>query len=369
MAPLPGLAGLLPGELAELLGLPPFRGVQIFKWISRGALSFDSMTDLPLSLRETLAEKYRIRTGSVKSRLEAPDGTVKSALAFGGGAGIEMVLLEDGRGRKTVCLSTQAGCPAGCVFCKTGTLGFRRNLSAAEIAEQFLFAGDLAPGISSVVVMGMGEPLLNLAELRRACAFLCHRDGPGISPRRITVSTCGIADGIRDLASGGPPVRLALSLATADEELRRALMPITKANPLPLLKEALLYFQERGGGRVTLEAVLLGGINTGRKDARAMAAFARGLDVVVNIIPWNPVEGLVFSGLPLREPSAGETAEFRRLLEQEGLKVTRRYRRGRGVSGACGQLGESACTCAEAPRHGRTDKDADTPMTPAQPAV
>ncbi|MDR0601805.1 MAG: 23S rRNA (adenine(2503)-C2)-methyltransferase, partial [Treponema sp.] len=136
MASLPGLAGLLPEDLAELLGLPPFRGVQIFKWISRGALSFDSMTDLPLSLRKTLAEKYRIRTGTVQNRLEDSDGTVKFALVFDDGAAIETVLLVDGRGRKTVCLSTQAGCPAGCVFCKTGTLGFRRNLSAAEMAEQ-----------------------------------------------------------------------------------------------------------------------------------------------------------------------------------------------------------------------------------------
>ncbi|MDR0602353.1 MAG: 23S rRNA (adenine(2503)-C2)-methyltransferase, partial [Treponema sp.] len=189
--------------------------------------------------------------------------------------------------------------------------------------------------------------------LRRACAFLFHRDGPGLSPRRVTVSTFGLAVGIRELALGGPPARLALSLTTADEKLREALMPVTKGSPLPLLKEALVYFQEKGGGRVTLEAVLLGGINTGEKDARAMAAFACGLDAVINLIPWNPVEGLVFSGLPLREPSAGETAEFRRFLEKEGLKVTRRYRRGRGVCGACGQLGEKEASSGGADQMGK----------------
>jgi 23S rRNA (adenine2503-C2)-methyltransferase len=338
-APKPGLSGLLPGELSELLALPSFRGTQIFKWISRGVLSFDEMTDLPLSLREKLKEQYRARTARVSGRFEDPDGTVKLRLSFDGGTDIETVLLSGGRERKTACLSTQAGCPSGCVFCRTGALGFRRNLTASEIAEQFLWLKDLSPEIKSIVIMGMGEPLLNLAELRKACAFLCHRDGPGFSPRRITVSTSGEAEGIRNLADGGPPVRLALSLTTADGKLREALMPAAGNNPLPLIKEALLYFQEKGGGRVTLEAVLLGGINTRREDALALAAFVRGLDAVVNLIPWNPVEGLAFEGRPLREPPAKETAAFARLLENAGLKVTRRYRRGRGVLGACGQLG------------------------------
>jgi 23S rRNA (adenine2503-C2)-methyltransferase len=337
--PKPGLSGMLPGELSELLALPSFRGAQICKWISRGVLSFDEMTDLPLSLREKLKQQYRVRIACVSGRLEDPDGTVKLRLSLDGGTSIEAVLLSGGRERKTACLSTQAGCPSGCVFCNTGALGFRRNLTASEIAEQFLWLKDLSPEIKNIVIMGMGEPLLNLAELRKACAFLCHRDGPGLSPRRITVSTSGEAKGIRDLADGGPPVRLAFSLTTADGKLREALMPAARNNPLPLIKEALLYFQEKGGGRVTLEAVLLGGINTRREDAEALAVFARGLDAVVNLIPWNPVEGLAFEGRPLREPPAKETAAFARRLENAGLKVTRRYRRGRGVSGACGQLG------------------------------
>jgi 23S rRNA (adenine2503-C2)-methyltransferase len=336
----PPLSGLLPEELAELLGLPLFRGRQIFKWIHGGALSFAGMTNLPLSLREHLERGYRIRTGNPCGRLEDADGTVKLRIALEDGAKIETVLLADGRGRKTACLSTQAGCPSGCVFCKTGSLGFRRNLEASEITEQFLGLKDISRDISGVVVMGMGEPLLNLEGLRRACAVLCCVEGAGLSPRRITVSTSGVAGGIRSLADGGPRVRLALSLTTADERLREKLMPCAKNNPLPLIREELLYFQKKTPGRVTLEAVLLGGINTRREDALAMASFACGLDVVVNLIPWNPVEGLCFEGRPLREPDSRETADMRRLLESMGLKVTRRFRRGRGVCGACGQLGD-----------------------------
>jgi 23S rRNA (adenine2503-C2)-methyltransferase len=155
------------------------------------------------------------------------------------------------------------------------------------------------------------------------------------------VSTCGIAAGIRALADEGPPVRLALSLTSADEPLRRRLMPIAAGQPLRKLKEALLHFQKKGGGRVTLEAVLLGGINTRSEDAHAMAEFAVGLDAVVNLIPWNPVQGLEFEGKPLRQPAAKEVVDFTHRLEALGLKVTRRLRRGRGVMGACGQLAGS----------------------------
>jgi 23S rRNA (adenine2503-C2)-methyltransferase len=335
-----GLAGLLPGRIAELLGLLPFRGEQIFKWINRLETGFSGMTDLPLSLRRELEEKYRIRTGTVTERLEDPDGTVKLRLDFGENTAVETVLLSDRGERRTACLSTQAGCPMGCAFCRTGTLGLRRSLSAGEIAEQYLFLKDLGADISTVVVMGMGEPLLNMEALRGACAFLCHEKGAALSPKRVTVSTCGIAEGIRELADRGPPVRLALSLTTADEKLREALMP--GSDPLPRIREALVCFQAKGGGRVTLETVLLGGLNTRRKDAAGLASFAEGLDTVVNLIPWNPVEGLGLGGRPFREPSTGEIAEFAGRLKSLGLRVTRRYRRGRGIGGACGQLGGQA---------------------------
>ena len=331
-------------ELAETLApLPRFRAAQIFKWIAAGVSSFDEMNNLPLELRGELAQRYTLRTHTAVETHRGSDGTVKLTIQLADGAWIEAVLLADGK-RHTACLSTQAGCPAACVFCKTGA-AFLRNLDSGEIVEQFLLlraiANEATPvaAIDNIVVMGMGEPLLNLTELRRALAVISDKKGMNFSRRRITVSTCGIVQGIADIAGNGPAVRLALSLTTADEGLRRRLMPITAGQPLGKVKEALRHFQDSGGGRITLEAVLLGGINTRSEDAAAMAQFARGLDAAISLIPWNPVKGLSFEGKPLREPTTNEIAAFTRRLEALGLNVTRRYRRGRGVMGACGQLG------------------------------
>jgi 23S rRNA (adenine2503-C2)-methyltransferase len=319
--------------------LPSFRAVQIYRWICSGVISFDKMKNLPLSLRGELAERFRLFGSQVTAELEDRAGTVKFQINLEDGCKIEAVILTDGEGRKTACLSVQAGCPVGCVFCKTGRLGFRRNLRAGEIVEEFLFLRRKVPGISHIVIMGMGEPLLNLEELRKAAGFFCHSGGLNISRRRITLSTSGITAGIRDLADNGPGIRLALSLTTAQQELREKLMPVARANPLPELRKSLLYYQKKQKHRITLEAVLLGGINTGTADAEAMADFARGLDTVINLIPWNPVEGLSFQGLPLRSPHPGETAAFAAALEKRGLKVTLRWEKGRSISGACGQLG------------------------------
>jgi 23S rRNA (adenine2503-C2)-methyltransferase len=195
------------------------------------------------------------------------------------------------------------------------------------------------PEISHVVIMGMGEPLLNLEELRKAIGFMTFAEGLNISKRRITLSTCGIVPGILDLAEKGPGVRLAVSLTSARQELRERLMPIARAYPLPLLKESLLEYQRKMKRRITLEAVLLGGINTGAEDARAIADFAGGLETVINLIPWNTVEGVDFEGSPLRPPGQREVSGFASALEKQGLKVTRRMGRGSGISGACGQLG------------------------------
>lgn len=335
----PALSGLPPEDLAALLTpLPSYRAAQIFSWISRGAGTFDDMTDLPLSLRTELSGRFALYAGEVSAELRDPDGTVKLRITLNDGYCVEAVLLSDGEGRRTACLSTQAGCPMGCVFCKTGSLGFRRNLDSAEIVSQFFRLREIAGDIANIVFMGMGEPLLNMEELRRAAVVLTG-GGQGFSPRRVTVSTCGIAAGIRDLAENGPRFRLALSLPSADEELRRRLMPAAAANPLSAVKEALRLYQTRTGQRITLETVLLGGVNTRPKDAEALAEFASGIKVVVNLIPWNPVEGMSFEGRPLREPDAGETARMSSRLEKLGLKVTRRYRKGRSIGGACGQLG------------------------------
>ena len=336
----PVLAGLLPGQLKETLSAyPTFRSVQIYEWICRGALSFDEMTNLPVSLRAELAAQYELVSGGLQSELADSDGTVKLGIALADGAVIEAVILSDGKGRKTACLSTQAGCPMGCVFCKTGMIGFRRNLDSREIAGQFLRLRRRESGISHIVIMGMGEPLLNLDELRKALDFFSEPGGLNISKRRMTLSTNGIEEGLIDFTEHGPDIRLALSLTTAREELRKRLMP--GSDPLQGLKNALLGYQKKRRRRVTLEMVLLGGVNTGLADAKACAAFAAGLDAVINLIPWNPVEGVEFDGGPLRPPSARETSEFARALESLGLKVTRRTGKGLGIAGACGQLGTS----------------------------
>ncbi|MDR2757879.1 MAG: 23S rRNA (adenine(2503)-C(2))-methyltransferase RlmN [Spirochaetaceae bacterium] len=340
-------------ELKALFSpLPPFRAKQVYQWILRGSRSFQDMTDLSRDLREELDSRFTLYSSMVSSRLEDPDGTLKLKIALGDGAKIEGVLLVDGEGRRTACLSTQAGCPMACVFCKTGALGFRRNLDGREIVEQFLHIRSAGAGlkgaktpsegpeIANIVIMGMGEPLLNLRELRRALGILTDPDGLGISKRRITVSTSGIIPGIFDLADQGPEVRLAVSLTTADEDLRKGLMPVTLTNPLPRLKDALIYYQRKTRRRLTLEVVLLGGLNTRRQDLEALADFAAGLEVVVNLIPWNPVEGMEFEGRPLAQPTPREIVEFSEALIKRGIGVTRRLGKGLGVSGACGQLGE-----------------------------
>jgi len=361
------LSGMTVSGLTETLeGLPPYRAKQIFSWIARGAQSFDQMTNLPQELRKDLSEHFVIRKSRVSEKLQDKDGTIKLRLDLADGAAIETVLLASGAasagdnsaaavspaddgetekaGRFTACLSTQAGCPLGCVFCKTGSLGFLRNLETSEITEQFLYLSDLvrasgAQKLSNIVVMGMGEPLLNLGALRAALEILCDSSGMNCSRRKITVSTSGIYKGILDMAENGPQAELALSLTSAREDLRLKLMPGTRENPLEKVKEALQVYREKSGRRITVEMVLLGGINTGPEEAQALAAFAGDLGALVNLIPWNPVEGLRFEGNDLKKPQESEIDSFRLMLEKRGLTVTRRYRRGRGICGACGQLG------------------------------
>jgi 23S rRNA (adenine2503-C2)-methyltransferase len=352
----PSLAGLTPGELEEILSpLPRFRVMQIYNWIIRGACGFDQMTDIPKSLRNDLKTRFSFFSGSIvicnDDRADSKKSDAKKiALSLKDSLKTESVLLNDGKTRFTACLSVQAGCQAGCVFCKTGSLGFKRNLTSSEIVEQFLHLQimrletterktDDSHIIENIVFMGMGEPLLNLENLRKAVNVFTDPKGLNISRRRITLSTCGICAGLADIAEKGPFVRLALSLTTADENLRRKLMPISKTNPLEKIKEAIIRFQQNGGGRVTLEIPLLGRINTRERDAFLTAEFAKGMDCVINIIPWNPIPGLDFENKPLIEPEKKEIEEFIKMLEGNGLKTVKRLGKGRSVMGACGQLG------------------------------
>ena len=331
------LSGLLPEEICEKLDLKQtFRGKQIFQWIGKGAESFDEMTNLSKDLRESLKEKATVRSTKVTEVLKDSDGTIKLQITLSDGLAVETVLLTDREERKTACVSCQVGCAMNCAFCQTGHLGLARNLTAGEIVEQFLALEKHAGVLDNIVFMGMGEPMMNLENVRKAIAILTSKDGRALSSRRITLSTSGVIKGIYDLADNGPQIRLAVSLTTADDVLREKLMPICRTNPLPELREAIDYFAKKTGKRVTLEAALLHDTNTSVESATNMIKFAHGLDVHINLIPWNPVEGLEFS-----EPSAKECKNFVHHLEKAGLNVTLRTRRGREIGGACGQLGKT----------------------------
>ena len=333
------LSGLLPSEITEKLELQQkFRGLQIFKWIGAGVKDFDKMTNLSVSIREELKEKSMIRSSSVSNVLKDPDGTIKLQIALKDGNAVETVLLTDREGRKTACVSCQAGCAMRCAFCMTGTLGLSRNLDASEIVEEFMYLEEAAGKLDNIVFMGMGEPMHNLGAIRKAIEVLCSKDGRALSSKRITLSTCGIVEGIYDLADNGPHIRLAVSLTTANEELRKELMPValSKENSLLALRKAIDYYAKKSGKRVTLEAALLHQKNTDEKSAKNMIDFVRGIDVNVNLIPWNPV-----SILPFEEPSNNEVHNFVKKLEQAGINVTLRQKRGRKIGGACGQLGKT----------------------------
>ena len=338
------LSGMLAEEIAAICNLPQrFQSMQIFQWIARGCSSFEKMTNLPLKERERLAGEYTPCNTVCETVLKDPDGTVKLGIGLHDGSSIETVLLFDKHERRTACVSCQVGCPMGCTFCQTGQLGCLRNLAPNEIVEQFLHLERICGKLDNIVFMGMGEPLLNLPAIRKAVAVLTHKDGRNLSGRRITLSTSGIVGGIYELADRGPQVRLALSLTTAHDGLRTRLMPVNKTNPLPELKKAVAYYSARTGKRVTLEAALLSGVNTDAASAADMIAFARGLAVNINLIPWNPV-----ADLPFKEPSAEEAKQFMRMLTGAGLNVTLRARRGRKINGACGQLGKTHCSNAAA---------------------
>ena len=330
------LSGMLPEEIAAVCNLPQrFHSMQIFQWIARGCSSFEDMTNLPLKERERLADEYTPCNTVCETVLKDPDGTVKLGIGLHDGSSIETVLLFDKHERKTACVSCQVGCPMGCTFCQTGQLGCLRNLTPNEIVEQFLHLEKRCGKLDNIVFMGMGEPLLNLSTIAKTVTILTHPKGRNLSHRRITLSTSGICKGIYELAESGLDIRLAVSLTTADERLRTELMPVTKANPLRELKKAIRYFNEKTGKRVTLELALLKDVNTSALAAKQVSDFSGGLDVHINLIPWNPV-----AQLPYETPSDSEIRAFYARLTAEKLNVTIRQKRGRSIGGACGQLGK-----------------------------
>ena len=336
-------SGLSQEELVAILSEEPlYRAKQAFLWLSRGVRSFEEMTNLPVALRERLAERFngQVRSSRVENEFSDKDGSLKLQIRLRDGAAVECVLLEDIEGRKTACLSSQVGCAMGCAFCKTGTLGFLRNLGPDEIVEQFHYLRERCGFISNVVFMGMGEPLLNLDNVRKSIYILSNPAGIGLSMRKITISTSGIVPGIIDLAKNGPIVRLAVSLTSADPYIRTELMPVNRKWPLDVLKQALLEYQKSTNDRITFEVVLIEGLNVREKDAIDLANWITPIKSQVNLIPWNPI-----NGMPFNTPTVRQIEKFSQILLERGIVTVRRMSRGRGVMGACGQLGDTLSFC------------------------
>jgi 23S rRNA (adenine2503-C2)-methyltransferase len=315
-----------------------FRARQIERWVYQGrVVSFDDMSDLPATLRAALKDEFRIWTTQVAAVHKAPDGTRKLVLQLADGGRIECVLLRDrDNARRTVCISTQVGCAMGCVFCASGLDGVQRNLTRGEILEQMLLLARLLPAderISHIVVMGMGEPLANLNELLPALERASHSQGLGVGVRRITISTVGLPAAIRRLAKLDARFHLAVSLHAPNDELRNRLVPINRKTGLEAVLSAADHYFEVSSRRLTFEYVLLADVNDQPEHARQLAALLRGRAALLNVIPYNPV-----AGLPYRTPSPAAQGRFREILEQSGVNVQFRERKGSDISAACGQL-------------------------------
>jgi 23S rRNA (adenine2503-C2)-methyltransferase len=317
--------------------LPAYRAGQVRKWLfQKRAGAFEQMTDLPAALRSQLAAEFQIWSTRIVAHRKAADGAEKLLLELHDGERIECVLLRDDKQHCTVCVSTQVGCAMGCTFCATGLDGVVRNLSTGEIIEQMLQLQRLLAAherLSHVVVMGMGEPLLNLDALLPALAAAASRDGLGIGVRRVTISTVGIPAGIHRLAKENCPYHLAVSLHAAGDALRNQLAPANRGFGVAAIMAAADEYFALTGRRVTFECVLLAGVNDQPEHARQMVALLRGRPALVNVIPFNPVPGL-----PYRTPSPAATATFVEILTQGGVNVNIRYRKGDRIDAACGQL-------------------------------
>ncbi len=318
-------------------GLPEYRATQLRRWLlERTVDRFEEMTDLPKALRHRLTEAFELWTTRVVTHRRSEDETDKLLLELADGQRIECVLLRDDRQHRTICLSTQVGCAMGCVFCASGLDGVVRNLTTGEILEETLQLKRLLPDgerISHVVVMGMGEPLANLDRLLPALAVISSPQGLGISQRRITISTVGLPPAIRRLADQDCQYHLAVSLHAPDNELRSRLVPTNRKTGITAIMEAADYFFDVTGRRVTFEYVLLGDVNDQPEHARRLVRLLQGRPALVNLIPYNAV-----SGLPYAAPRPAVVADFVEVLEDGGLAVKIRYRKGDRISAACGQL-------------------------------
>ena len=323
---------LLERELTER-GEPSFRARQVWEWAARGASSYDEMTNLPEDLRRHLANAVPLSSLALERDALASDGTEKALFTTRDGRPVEAVLMRYRDGRRSLCLSSQSGCPLTCTFCATGRMKFGRNLTASEILDQALHFRRIEP-VNHCVFMGMGEPLMNLDNVLAACERLSEI---GITSRRTAISTVGWLPGIERMTREGPPVRLALSLHAADDALRSELMPVNERYPLADVLDACRAWHAERRMPVFVEYLMLAGVNDRYEQALALArALEPSSAWKVNLIPYNPTEaGYEGSG-------RGAIAAFKDTLEQHGLRATVRLTRGRDIDAACGQLAAKA---------------------------
>ena len=318
---------MLEQALAER-GEPAFRARQVWEWAARGASSFAEMTNVPIALREGLASDVRFSTLSVEREAVARDGTEKTLFHTGDGKPVEAVLMRYRDGRRSLCVSSQSGCPLTCTFCATGQMKFGRNLTASEILDQALHFRRKEP-VTNLVYMGMGEPLMNVEAVLESAARL---PDIGIAPRHTTVSTVGWIPGIDRLIESGSSIRLALSLHAADEALRSELMPVNDRYPLPDVLAACVRWAEARRREVFVEYVMLDGVNDRHEQALALARVLKPKTAFkVNLIPYNPTGAFEGSGRAAIDA-------FKDILLKSGIRATVRLTRGRDIDAACGQL-------------------------------
>lgn len=316
-----------------------FRAKQIYQWLwQKNVSSFDEMNNLSKNLREKLAIEFEIKTIKITYSVKSQkDQSSKFAFLTYDNLLIEGVLIPDQK-RVTACISTQVGCPLTCKFCATGTMGLKRNLTASEIYEQVFLLNEEAQkiynhGLTNIVIMGMGEPLLNFDNTLKAIDFITGKDGLAMSPQRITMSTAGLTRQIKKLADLKPKFNLAISLHTAISEKRSKIMPVNIKNPIPDLIEALKYYYEKTLNRITFEYLLIGGLTDTMEDAKALAEFCKNFPTKVNLIEYNPV-----SHIDYKKSKSEDISKFYEFLKTRNMVVTIRRSKGQDIDAACGQL-------------------------------
>jgi len=321
-------------NLLKELGQPAFRAKQLYIWLHKGARSYDEMTNLPKSLRDTLAEHYPLTTPKVVRRQESQkDGTMKFLWELSDGNCVETVLMRYHYGN-TVCISTEVGCLMGCKFCASTLGGLVRRLEPHEMLDQVLFT-QLESGlpISHIVLMGIGEPLDNYDNVRRFLELVNSPDGMNISMRHISLSTCGLVPGIDRLAEEKLQLTLSVSLHAPTDEIRNTIMPVNKAYPTEELLAACRRYYEKTGRRISFEYAMIGGVNDTPEAAKTLLRRLKGLPAHMNLIPLNHVEES-----PLKPSTRQAVQQFQNILEQGGIPATVRRTLGGDIDASCGQL-------------------------------